>query len=602
MNRVFSLVLICMTGLNLVAQDIKLSVEAPAVVAVGEQFMVTWVVNSRGGQFEAPPFSDFYKLMGPQTSFSSSTQIINGKVTSEIRNSFSYYLQATREGKYTIPPALYREKKDEYLSEPVVIEVVNDKTQAVQKQSQQAAGGEGAPSAQSGNDLYIRMLINRNRVYLGEHVVATFKLYSKVNLSGIQDYRFPDFNSFLKEDIETPQPSNLERENVNGEIYGTAVLQRFLLYPQRSGKIEIDPASLTVLVQERQRSNDPFFGDFFSNFNTVPKMLSSLPAEIEVLPLPPGAPPAFSGTVGKLSINADINKDSLSVNEAITYRIVLSGSGNLKLTAAPEINISPDIEVYEPKITTNLKPSISGTSGSKTFEYVLIPRYHGIYTVPSFEFSYFDPDEERYITIRTDEKIFKVSKSSSSENETEVYGGISREDIKYLGKDIRYIKTSGSAFRNQKKILVSGSTLYICFASMIALFALIIIIRREQVKRNADLAKVKNRKAARTASRRLKKASLFLKNNDQQLFYAELLKTLWGYLGDKLNMAVSELTREKALAALAEKGMDDQLVQRTGDLIDRCELTRYSRANEDISAQELYGMAVTVIRDIEDKI
>lgn len=602
MNRLFNIILLIAAGTGLFAQDISISVEAPKVVAVGEQFMVTWVVNSRGGDFQPPQFDDFYKLMGPQTSFSSSTQIINGKVSSEVKNSFSYYLQATREGKFTIGQATYTEKREKIVSDPVEIEVVREKQQAGNTQPA-ASGSEGdQPAAVAGSDMYLRILVNRTRVYRGEHIVATLKLYSKNSLSGIQDYRFPDFNSFLKEDIETPQPRNLERENVNGEIYGTAVLQRFLLYPQRSGKIEIDPASLTVLVQEKVRSNDPFFGDFFSSFNTIPRMLASLPVQIEVMDLPPGEPSSFSGTVGSVTIKSETDKDTLGVNDALTYRIILSGNGNIKLASAPQINISPDIEIYEPKTISDLKSTISGTSGTKTFEYILIPRYHGSYIIPSFQFSYFDPDLKRYRTVETGEKKFFVTKSEGDEQANEVFGAVSREDVRYLGKDIRYIKTSETTFRNDGKIMISGSVIYLLFASVLTLFGLILIIRKEQVRRNSDLARVRNRKAGRMATRRLKQASVYLKANDPHRFYSELLKAIWGYIGDKLDIPVSRLNREMALKVLSERGINDELIKLTGDLIDRCEYSRYAPEGEDNSQSEVYNIAVRVIREIENNI
>ncbi|TFH35335.1 MAG: protein BatD [Bacteroidia bacterium] len=379
-------------------------------------------------------------------------------------------------------------------------------------------------------------------------------------------------------------------------------MQRFLLYPQRSGTIEIDQASLTVLVQEKLKSNDPFFGDFFSTFNTIPRVISSMPVKIEVLPLPPGEPSSFTGTVGNIKVKSEIDKDTLAINEALTYRITISGNGNLKLAGAPEISVSPDIEIYEPKTLSDLKTSISGTEGTMKFEYILIPRYHGSFKIPSYQFSYFEPDSRTYRTAETGEMEFYVTKSDKGEKANEVYGGVSREDITYLGRDIRYINTSVPKFRSKSESLVSGSAIYMLFASVLALFCLVIIFRREQVKRNSDLARVRNRRAGRIARSRLKTAAGYMKENDPHLFYSEILKAIWGYLGDKLDIPVSKFNREFALRILSEKGMEQEIVDLAGELIDKCEYSRYSPAGNDMSPAGVYQMAERVIREIENNI
>ncbi|MEZ5000362.1 MAG: BatD family protein [Bacteroidales bacterium] len=350
------------------------------------------------------------------------------------------------------------------------------------------------------------------------------------------------------------------------------------------------------------KSNDPFFGDFFSSFNTVPKVLATLPVEIDVMPLPPGAPASFNGTVGDIKVSSTLDKDSLSVNDALTYRITVSGNGNLKLTSAPRLNISPDIEIYEPKTTSSIKPSVNGASGSVVFEYILIPRYHGSYTIPSFEFTHFDPGAGRYITNTTGEKHFLVTKLDNEEGATEVYGGISKEDIRYLGKDIRHIRTAKPVFRMERAMILEKYHLYLAYGGLLLLFGLIVLVRKEQVRRNSDFARVRNRKAGKVASKRLKRAAAYLKQDNPQQFYSELLKATWGYLGDKLNIPAAELTREKAMAKLKARKMDENVVEMTVELIDICELSRYSLAGNEKSHDEVYKLAVSVIRSIENNI
>ena len=586
---------------NLFAQEVTLTADAPSVVAVGEQFMVRWTANSRGGEFVAPEIKDFYVLSGPQTSFSQSTQIINGKVTSTISNTYTYYLQATKEGKFTIPAASYRLKNDEYTSNTVQIEVVSE-GQAVSKSSDQAAGLEDAAGqGVSSSDLYVRLLVNKKEVYIGEHIVASLKIYSRVNLSGIQEIEYPDFQSFLKEDLQTPQLRNLERENVNGSIYGTGVLQRFLLYPQRTGTISIDPANLTVLLQQQSRSNDPFFGDFFSSFTTVPKMIATLPVEIEVKALPPGAPESFDGAVGKFSISSEINTDTISVNDAITYRMILQGQGNLMLTSAPELNLPPDIEIYEPKINSDLNTSASGTSGSRIFEYVLIPRYHGEFTIPSLQYSYFDPSSGQYKTLRTDEHKFFVIPGEEGEEGARVYGGVSKENVRFLGRDIRFIEIGKPGFRYGKNILVKNNIFLYSYPGILLLFIILIIVRREQIKRNSDIARVRNRKAAGVASRRLKVAAECLKNSDTDKFYAELLKAIWGYLSDKYNIPLSELSIDKVNRILEKNKLAQETIDELKEVISKCEYSRYSPDSDISTADEIYRKGEKIIKDIEKK-
>ncbi len=586
---------------NLFAQDVTLTADAPSVVAVGEQFMVRWTANSRGGEFVAPEIKDFYVLSGPQTSFSQSTQIINGKVTSNISNTYTFYLQATKEGKFTIPAARYRLKNDEYISEAVEIEVVSE-GQAVNRSADQAARPEGeAGQGVSSSDLYVRLLVNKREVYIGEHLVASLKIYSRVNLSGIQEIEYPDFQSFLKEDLQTPPLRNLERENVNGSIYGTGVLQRFLLYPQRTGTISIEPANLTVLLQQQSRSNDPFFGDFFSSFTTVPKMIATLPVQIEVKALPPGAPEGFDGAVGNFSISSEINTDTISVNDAITYRMILQGQGNLKLTSAPELNLPPDIEIYEPKINSDLNTSASGTSGSRIFEYVLIPRYHGEFTIPSVQYSYFDPSSGQYKTLRTEEHKFIVIPGEEGEEGARVYGGVSKENVRFLGRDIRYIDTGKPGFRTGRNILVRNNIFLYSYLGILLLFMILIIIRREQIKRNSDLARVRNRKAARVASKRLKTAAECLKNTDTEGFYAELLKAIWGYLSDKYNIPLSELSIDIVEKILEKNKLAHETIDELKEVISKCEYSRYSPDSDISTADEIYRKGEKIIKDIENK-
>lgn len=584
----------------LTAQDITLNVQGPAVVAAGEQFRITWVANTRGGNFEAPDFGDFYKLSGPQTSFNQSTQIINGKVHSEISNSFTFFLQAGNEGKFTIPAAKYIYKKKEYLSEPFAIEVVKENQNTTRATGQQGNQPAQQQNNVSSNDLFVRLLVSDRDVYAGEHILASLKLYSRVELSGIQEIKYPDFNSFLKEDLETPPLRTLERENVNGQIYGTGILQRFLLYPQKAGKIVIDPAQLTVLLQQQTKSNDPFFGDFFSSFTTVPKMIASRAVEINVKPLPEGAGAGFEGIVGDISISSDLNADTIEVNEAISYRLSIKGKGNLMLAIAPDIEMSPDIEVYEPKTTSDLNTTSTGTNGTKVFEYIMIPRHHGTFTIPSIKYRYFDPVSASYKNISTKERAFVAVKGETIEESTQIYGGVSKENIKFIGKDIRYINTAKKSLKKAGRVILDNSSfLYVYLIALFA-FLFIVFIRREQVKRNSDLARVRNRKAGRVAAKRLRKAAEYIESASTEEFYEELLKALWGYLSDKFNIPVSELSILKVNEILKNYSLGEDLISDLEEAINICEYSRYSPDYDKTVVDKTFTIAERVIKAIEN--
>ncbi|MFP4488943.1 MAG: BatD family protein [Bacteroidales bacterium] len=601
MKKIFLILLYILSGFSLQAQDISLSVEAPSVVAVGEQFRISWTANTRGGDFAAPDLDDFSLLSGPQTSFSQSTQIVNGKVTSTISNTYSYYLQATKEGEFTVAPAKLMIDNKEYLSDPVEIKVVKN-GQGTGSQGAGTAGREQDTGEEvSSSDLFVRLLLNKDEIFIGEHVLARLKIYSRVDLSGIQEVKYPDFQSFMKEDIETPPLRTLEREDVRGNIYGTGVLQRFLLYPQKTGTITIDPAELTVLLQQKSRSNDPFFGDFFSSFSTTPRKIVTLPVEVKVKPLPDGAPDDFKGAVGDFTLGSSLSADTVHVNDALTLKITLKGSGNLKLAAAPDVELPPDIEVYEPETSSELNVRSSGTSGTRTFEYVLIPRYHGNFKIPSLKYVFFDPSSGRYETLTGGEHSFVVLKGDEEQGSTQLHGRVSGENVRFLGRDIRYIDTSKPNLNSLNNILIADNAFLYAFPGLALFFIIMVIIRREQIKRNADIARVRNRKAAGIAARRLKKAASCLNESDTEGFYNELLKALWGYLADKFNIPVSELSTDTVNSIMIRDKYDEEISDELQDVIAKCEYSRYSPDTDISTADEIYKKAEEIIKSIEKK-
>jgi hypothetical protein len=584
-------------------QDVFIKAESPSVVNAGDQFTVMWTVNSGGGEFSAPAFNGFYKLMGPQTSYSSSTQIINGKMSNQTSYSYVYYLQAVKEGRFVIAPANFTLKNKTYSSDSLHIEVVGSTSQK-QGAPQGIINSENDQEVQpAGKDLFINLSVNRREIFLGEPVVATVKIYSRVNIAGINEIKYPAFNSFLKSDIETPPLTSLRQENVNGTIYGSGIIQQFLLYPQVTGEISIDPVQISVLVQQKSRGeSDPFFGDFFSSYQTVPKAAASKSVKIKVKPLPGVQPANFSGVVGKLDLKATLNKESVNVNDAITFKIVISGNGNLKIASPPVLKLSPDVEVYDPKISDDLKNGLNGTTGQKSFEYLLIPRHNGDFAIPPITYSYFNIAAGRYEKLTTEELHFSALKVTGQTTGTTVYGGVAKEDVKYLGKDIRFVKSDPGKLKKSGDILVSKQSFYSAYAFSLLAFLIILFLRREHIRRNSDISMVRNRKAGKVAIKRLHSASVCLKNDEIDQFYDEILKAVWGYLSDKLNIPVSYLTRTNAIDALQKEGIEEDIIKSLSEILDTCEFARFAPSSSGIEAASIYEGTSHFIKSVENLI
>src|SRR5664280_353670 len=595
--------LIFLISYSVSGQNIYVKAEYPSVVNAGEQFTIMWTVNVGGGEFTAPLFSGFYKLMGPQTSYSSSTQIINGKVSNETSYSYVYYLQGVKEGKFVIAPATFTLKNKIYSSDSLRIEVIGSTSQRqnVNPGNNDSANDQEVES--SGKDPFIRLSVNRREITMGEPVVATVKIYSRVNIAGINEIKYPSFNSFLRSDIATPPLTSLRQENINGTIYGSGVIQQFLLYPQVTGEIKIDPVEISVLVQQKTKGeSDPFFGDFFSSYQTIPKVAASQPVRIKVRPLPGVQPADYSGVVGKLELKATLNKQSVNVNDAVTFKVVLSGTGNLKIASAPVLKLSPDIELYDPKVTDDIKNGVNGTTGQKSFEYLMIPRHNGDYSIPPISYSYFNIANGRYEKLTTEEFHFSVQKVSGQNSGATVYGGVGKEDVKYLGKDIRFIKSDPGTLKKTDDLLFTKQSFYSAYAFSLFAFLLILFLRRENIRRNSDLSQVRNRKAGKVAIKRLQLASVCLKNDETDQFYDEILKAIWGYLSDKLNIPVSDLTRNNAISSLQEQGIDDEIIQSLSKILDACEFERFAPSSSGAEVASIYEGASNFIKSVENLI
>jgi hypothetical protein len=594
-----------LTALSLTAQEIILTVDAPQSAAAGERFRLVYTVNSTEGRFLPPAFDPSFTVSGPQSSTSRNVQWINGQMNSTSTTTLIYYVVASTPGKYTIAPAQYESKKVTVSCLPLEIEITAGgaaparSAQGVQGTQGVRQGSETSPA--SGSELSLRLLLSTREVYIGQPVTATLKLYTRINLSGINELKYPDFKGFLREDIETPQLRSLESEVIDGVQYGTGVLQRFVLYPQVSGELRIDTVHITALVQQRTGVSDPFFSDpffdnFFSNVTTVAMKVSTRPAIIKVKPLPVPQPADFHGAVGSFELTSSLSKTDVEVNDAMTYTLTLRGTGNLNLAGEPVINFPQGIEKYDPKVTVKS----SGTStGTKTFEFLLIPRNTGTFELPPVSYTVFDAAQEKYITLRTAGYTVKVTGSTGAGvAAAPVY--VPGEDVKYLGQDIRYIRNGQSRLELLTSPLVSRTYYWLWFALALFLTAVVLLLRREQMKRNADITGLRNRKASKVARRRLSKARSLLDTGKPEMVNAELAKALWGYLGDKLAIALSDLTKDKCYSALRARNVEEGLITELDLILSATEYSRFSPSSEGESPDGLYKRAAALIGRLDN--
>jgi len=607
--KAITVIVFLVSTFNLKADDISFTANAPQAVEVGEQFRLQFTLNAKGSNFTEPNITDFQVLSGPNTSSSSSIQWVNGSMSQSTTYTYTFILMADHDGKFTIPAATVKSGGKTYQSNPITIEVVAGSRPAASNGGQQQTGNQGGTKTTtnpdlSSDDIFVAITVDKKKLYQGQYLVATIKVYinPRKDVSGFDDVKFPPFTGFWSSDLEAPQQVSLLRENVNGQIYNTGLLKKVLLMPQRSGELTIDPMEITILTRTRVRSNNPFDDFFGGSYRTVQNKLASKPVKINVDALPAGKPADFSGGVGNFTLNASVDKNTVKANEAVTLKVKVSGSGNLKFINNIKIDFPPDIDVYDPKTTQNIKTDASGMSGSVTFDYLFIPRYAGNYRIAPITFSYFDTKTNTYKTLTTQEFNINVEKGEGeAEANSGVVQALTKEDVKFIGKDIRYIKPVNQLDRRQE--MVFGTPLfYGCYAVPLLLFVAIILFRLAQIKQNANQAAVKNRKAGKVSRKRLRQASKYMKQGQEAQFYDELLKGIWGYLSDKLSIPVANLSKDNVTDILATHNVDSQLVDELMDLLNSCEFARYAPAAVSGGMEEIFRKADNTLSKLDQKV
>ena len=606
-----ALCLFSIAGIGMLrAEEVQFRAQAPAQVIVGRPFQFTYTVNQRAKDLRAPEFTDFDYIAGPYTSQSSSTSFVNGKRTSSFQMTFTYTLMAQKEGTFNIPPATITVSGERYTSNGVKISVLPEDQPQQSSGNQQAAGSRQQQSSgpEQGN-IFVRTLVSKTKVYEQEAILLSYKVY----VAGVDLKQFtnnttlPDFTSFLQQKIDL-QDVQLELENYNGRNYQTATIYSTLLYPQKSGDIQIEPAEFeAVLLVPNQARSRSIFDDFFNSYTTATRTLRAPGTTIHVTPLPSGKPAAYAGGVGKFTMDAKLSSTEVKTNEAITLTLTIRGAGNMKLLKTPAVDWPEGFEQYDPKVTNNFKTSTGGMSGTRTIEYLAIPRAAGDYVLPAVQFGYFDTEKGKYQVLSTPEYTLHIARGAGDQATTSsqqsAVSYVNKEDIRELGSDIRYISAANFVPATEEaasKITFGTWQMWMLYICPLAIAVLLFVIFRKRIRENADITRVRKRQANSVARKRLKKAkSLLAKPEQKELFFEEIERASLQYLSDRLSIPTADLNKDTITATLRSKAIDDTLIERTNRVLSDAAFARYA-PTMGITPQELYAQTEQLINDLED--
>ena len=598
MKRIAILLMMVMTTAFAVAQTLTAS--APSRVSVGEQFRLSYTVNTQNvSDFRAGNIpAEFEVLIGPNRSMQSSYQMINGHTSQSSSITYTYIVAATKGGSYTIPAAHVVVDGKKIASNALTIKVIGS-TGSNSRPYNDDEGEEVREmgSRISGSDLFIKVSANKKRVYEQEPILLTYKVYTLVQLSQLRG-DMPDLKSFYTQEVDLPQQKSFSLETVNGRPYRTCTWSQYVMFPQTTGKLHIPAITFEGVVIQQNRNVDPFeaFFNGGSGYVEVKKKIEAPGIEIQVDPLPQ-RPATFSGGVGKFNISAQLDKTETKANDPITLRIIVSGTGNLKLIKQPVINLPKDFDKYEPKVTEQTKLTTAGIEGSKIYDVLIVPRHQGKYDIPPVEFTYFDTSTKRYETVKTETFHLDVAKGSGASAVSDFSG---QDELQELNKDIRFIKT-GDADQHLTGDYFFGSTAYwITIAALVLVFIALFVIFRQRAIDNANVTAMRGKKANKVATKRLKQAARLMTDNKPGEFYDEVLRALWGYVGDKLNIPVAQLSHDNISSKLAERGVHQSIIDKFIGALDECEFERYAPGDPKGNMSKVYDKAMLAIEKIEE--
>jgi hypothetical protein len=594
------------------AQGIQFTASARQAVSVGEQFRLTFSVNADARDFKAPALGDFYILSGPNPSTSSNIQIINGQVSRSVTLSYTYILQAIKEGDFQIPPAVITVEGRQYESNPLSIKVSAAGGQAPQSPQPPPSSGSRQPEELGDvgqSDVFVRTSVDNKNPYQGEQIIVIHRIYTRVGISQYGVEKFPSYNGFWTQELQNLQEApNKHNEVINGQEYLVAEINKVALFPVKNGPLTIEPLELNIVAQvrrsSRSRSNDPFdnfFNDpfFGGGYQNVQKRIASNPVTVDVRPLPTVNQPAdFKGVVGKYTFRSNIDKTDVEVNEAINLKFTVLGEGNIRLIDELNVAFPPDFETYDPKVSFNLNKNPQGISGVKTFEYLIIPRNPGNFKIKPVVFSYFDPDQGTYISQTSPAYDINVRKGSSSGSGIS-YSGVVQEDVQYIGSDIRHIKNDPVVLQITGRSLF-GSVAHILFIVVplvLAVFSILFV--KQRLRKRSNIHWMKTQKATKVARMRLKMASTYLKSLQEKEFYNEVSQALWGYISDKFNLPLADLSMNSVHETLKNKNIKDTIIEQFIETLNHCEYARFAPGEKSENMDKIYEEALNVISKTE---
>ena len=591
---------------NGVAQ-VRVTLQAPSQAEEGQRIRVSYVVNTQDvDDIQVGDFPGFELLYGPSTSSSSSFSIVNGKTTHTSQMTFTYTLLAQKAGNYKLPAAVVKSGGQTYRSNQASIQILQGDGSGASDGSGQSNGSaatrqrlQNAGERITSNDLYITVTASKKRLYEQEAVVLTYKLYTLVSIDQCSG-KMPDLDGFHTQEIALPQQKTLKYERVNGRNYGTVVWSQYVLFPQKTGKLVVPAINFEADVVQQDRSVDPFDAFFGggSSLIRVKKTIVAPAVELTVDPLPT-RPANFSGAVGtQFNISGSLSPEQVDANDAVSLRLVVSGVGNMKLMKAPKVEWPKDFESYDPKMTDKTRITTNGATGNIIYDYTAVPRHGGKYSVPPVEFCYFDTNTKSYKTLRTDSFHVAVAKTAGSA----VRRIQNKEDLTVLNSDIRYIRTSAAKLRPQGSTFFGSLNYWLVYVGAVLLFLLMVAIFYRQAKANANVARRRGRKAGKAATKRLKSAAKLLKQGQSKAFYEEVTRALWGYVGDKLNLPVTELNKDNVGEQLTERGVGEESIQRFLRVLGDCEFAQYAPGDPSATMDKLYGEATEVINELDAKL
>ena len=575
---------------------------APSHVATGEQFRLTYTVNTQDvSDFRAGDIPEELEvLIGPNRSMQSSYQMINGHTSSSSSITYTYIVRATKNGSYTIPPAHVVVGGKSIASNTLTVKVTGSGSVSSSGSSRQQSNNEGeirdAGSQISGSDLFIKVSANKKRVHEQEPILLTYKVYTLVGLTSLRG-DMPDLKSFYTQEVDLPQQKSFSIETFNGRPYKTTTWSQYVMFPQMTGKLEIPSITFEGIVVQQNRNIDPFeaFFNGGSGYIEVKKKIQAPGIEIQVDPLPQ-RPANFSGGVGKFNISAQFDKTEIKANDPVSMRVIVSGTGNLKLIKQPVVNFPKDFDKYEPKITDKTKLTSNGIEGSMIYDILVVPRHQGKYEIPPVEFTYFDTSENAYKTIKSESFTLDVAKGSGAGTVNDFTG---QTDLQELTKDIRYIKTGDTRQHSLDDFFFGSTGYWISLTVLALLFISLFIIFRQRAIDNANVTKMRGKKANKVASKRLKKAARLMSDNKPSEFYDEVLRALWGYVGDKLNIPVEQLSHDNISQRLSERKVGEDTVSQFIGALDECEFERYAPGDPKGNMNKVYDKAINAIEKIE---